>query len=468
MLFDFIGDPSKWRYYPPHHLVHSIETNCAYHKSYRNQAVTLERINQIVNHYNSYHDPYLQHVLEEMKSLELCALAMARQQFPLQARPRITELTRSLMLFVRDIPLPVIAERFAKRYGFTLGDWVYLNFAIQAYTLNQKSPLTSVSNYTESEIDSIPRDAVQPFLEMSSLTPGQIAEQYHSVREEFPIYLHIFIPSVFLKYPLIAYDDGEYLVVHPGLISRHAIDGLYRICEELDSETFHSEFADSFELYVGRVFEDLIGKNRVWTESEIQSISPGRTCDYVIDHQDCLLLVECKSARYSATLLTENAVAGDNSTGKIAEAFEQLYHTAVRINDKRLVEVLGSQWKPMLGFVVTFGDLHFTNSPSYHQSFIIPRADLPDQERWPYPLAEEPQVVSINTLEDLVIVLNSQRLSPVELVNRKLSQDYYKDGDWPPYLAAYASKVEEWALPVLKEMSDHFFSTVVGVSSAEA
>ena len=283
MVFDFLDKPAEWRYYPPHHLVHSIEVNCAYHKSYRNQQVTLQRINQIMNHYHRYYDPYLQYVLEELRDIELLALAMGRQQFSFQTQPRINELARSLILFVADTPLPVTSERFVKQYGFTMNDWIYLNLAVQTKTVVQKAPLTSASDYLESEVDSIPQDAVRPFLEMSSLTPSQVGERYHSIREKFPSYLHIFIPSIFLEYPIIAYDNGDYLVVHPGLLSGHAINGLYRACEELDSGTFHSEFADSFERYVGRLLKDLTSVNRVWTESEIQSVSPGRTCDYIVD-----------------------------------------------------------------------------------------------------------------------------------------------------------------------------------------
>lgn len=460
MVFDLVNRPYYWRYYPLHHLVHAIEANCAYHKPPRRRAVTGRHIDQVMNQYHGYYDPYLQHALQELESPESSILAMARQQFPYLGSLRGTELARCLLLFVQGDPLPGMAARFAAKHGFTMHDWVYMTVLVHGCVLERRPPVTSPANYLDSDISSIPRSAVVPFFKMSSLSPSEVAQSYRSARERFPTYLHIFIPSAFLEYPLVAYDDGTYLVVHPTLILRHAIDGLYRVCEDVDSDLFHSEFADSFERYVGEILNQLPNVNRVWTESEVQAVSPGPTCDYVVDHHDCVLLVECKSTRYSATLLTQNAVAGDNSTGKVAEGFEQIRHTALRLHAGELRTLLGSSAKPLYGFAVTFGDLRFANSPWYVQTFIIPRMHLSDQGQWSTPLDVEPQVVSVGTLEDIVITLNQQTLSPLELIRQKLSQRFSEVGDWPQYLAAYKETASEWELPALRSAFDAFTETM--------
>jgi hypothetical protein len=268
------------------------------------------------------------------------------------------------------------------------------------------------------------------------------------------------MPSVFFQYPLIAYDDGYYLVVHPTLVFNQALDGLYRACEELCGETFHSEFADSFERYVGLVLGELAGDNPLYTESEIQAASPGRACDFAVECTDCTVLVECKSVRYSATLLTENAIAKDNSTGKVADGFEQIHLTARRIRNGSLDGVLRNSRKPIFGFVVTFGDLRFANSPQYLSKFIMPRSKLSNQEHWYAPLECEPQVTSVGTLEAMVIVANHQSLSPAELVRAKLSEDYYAAGDWPAYLNSYMDQVGEWMLPALQAPLDRFYALI--------
>jgi hypothetical protein len=461
MVFELIDKPNSWRHYPLHYLIHAIEANCAYHKPPRKREFTQRHINQVMNHYHGYYDPYLQYTLQELKSLEFFALAMARQQFPYQETPGMTELARCLLLFVQGDPLHNTGARFVSDYGFTMYDWVYMTSLVRAYVLDKRPPLTYPANYLDSEIDSIPRSAVSPFLEMSSLSPGEVAAHYHAMRRGFPSYLHIFIPSVFLEYPLIAYDDGAYLAVHPTLLFRHTTNGLYRVCENMDADLFHSEFADSFERYVGKVLSQLANVNRVWTESEVQATSPGAACDYVVDHRDCILLVECKSARYSATLLTENAVAGDNSTGKVAEGFEQIHHTAHRLQAGELEPLLGSLAKPAYGFVVTFGDLRFANSPWYVQTFVIPRMHLSDHSQWPPPLDTEPQVVSIDTLEDIVIALNLAGLSPPDLIEQKLSQRFNEVGDWPQYLATtYKNGATEWELPLLRSAVDAFVAAM--------
>ncbi|MFC2031375.1 hypothetical protein ACFLWA_11705 [Chloroflexota bacterium] len=284
MIVNLVDKPRKWRYYPLHFLVHSIEVNCTYHKPYRNYPITSKRINEIMNHYKGYYDPYFQHTLEDLGDLELWALAMARQQFPLQAFPRPVELARCLRLFVEGSPLPSCADQFRRRYGFDMRDWVFLAFALCASSIARRKALISASDFLDSEIASIPRSAVQPFLQMSSLSPGQVADRYRALRQPFPAYLHVFVPSVFMEHPLIDYEDGTYLVVHPTLVFRQATDGLYRVCKELDGDVFHEEFANSFEKYVGTIAGELSDVVRVWTESEIQAVSPGRTCDYVVEH----------------------------------------------------------------------------------------------------------------------------------------------------------------------------------------
>lgn len=460
IIYRVLHDRSLWPYYPLHHLVHSIEANCAYYQTHiTTRDVTLTRVNQIMNYYKDYYDPYLEYALEQLQDIRYTVLAIARQQFAYQRDPRGTALGRSRFLFLQDEPLPKTARLFVSEYGFTMHDWVYMSFAVWAYTGARNSPTTSATNYINSEISSMPKGAVRPFLDMSSLSPTEISAFYHSIREQYPSYLHIFLPSVFLEHPLINYGHDTYLAVHPSLIFYHAVDGLYRACQKLDEQVFHREFAQSFERYVGAILNQLEGDYQVFTESEIQNVSPGRSCDYAVDDGHSIILVECKSVRYSATLLTENAIRGDNSTTKLAESFEQIQETADRIRAGKLDALFDSQGKRLLGLTVTFGRIYFANSPNYIKEFITPRMDLSAQARWPYPLDEEPQVVCVDTLEDIIAVLNETDISVTALIEAKLSEEYGVVGEWDSYLAiAYGDQGVDWDLPLLKNTVEAWFA----------
>jgi hypothetical protein len=296
LLHSVMRDPNQWAYYPPHMLVNAIEANCAYFRGHRNNEVTQDRINEILNHYKAYYDPYLRHVLEDRKSLDLLFLAMSRQQFDLQRVPTLSGFSRTLLLYVLNNPLPRSSALFESQTGFTFHDWVYMCFAVHTYMMTHSdAPLVHPDNFLSSTISSIPRTAVKPFLQRASLSPIAFGQEYRELRQRFPSYLHIFLKSVFFEHPLIAYDDGTCLVVHPYLILHHADEGLYRNCLSIASETFYGEFGQSFEKYVGSVLADFFPPETVFLESRIQSVSAGRSCDFLVDHPACLLLIECKA-----------------------------------------------------------------------------------------------------------------------------------------------------------------------------
>ncbi len=316
VIYSIIDDQNQWRYYPIHFLVNSIEANCAYHQWYHKiEDLTQARINEIMNHYQGYHDPYLEHVLDVERNLELMGLAFAKQQFPYQRYLDLPALARAIVLFSQDYPLPKTEVLFREAYELTIRDWIYLCFSIFSNTTPKKTPVTSIGNYVNTNISGFPKGSVASFFEMASLSPAQIAERYKDIRTRYPNYLHIFLPSIFLDHPLVRYDDGQYLAVHPGLIYHYSLDGLYQACQHLpDENTFYGEFGSSFERYIGTVLNKLTGEYSVLEEQEIQAVSPGKSCDYVVVTSDSIVLIECKAVRYSATLLTEGAIKGDNST----------------------------------------------------------------------------------------------------------------------------------------------------------
>ena len=463
LLHRVMRDANQWTYYPPHMLVNAVEANCAYFRGHRDNPVTPDRINEILNHYKAYYDPYLRHVLENRKSLDLLFLAMSRQQFDLQRSPTLSDFARALLLYVTNNPLPRSSVLFENHTGFTFHEWVYMCFAVHAYVMTHPdSPLISPDNFLSSTITSIPMAAVKPFFQRASLSPKAFGQEYRSLRQDYEPYLHTFLKSVFLKHPLIAYDDDNYLVVHPYLILHHADEGLYQNCLSIASKTFYGEFSRSFEKYVGSILADFFPQPSIFPESRIQSLSPGRSCDFLVNHPDCVLLVECKAIRFSSDLFTENAVRQDNSTGKVAKAFGQIYETAKRIANGELGNQLGYEGKPLVGIVVTYGELYFVNSPFYFETFISKRMDDALLEDWPGELAYSPQVMKIDSLENFLVVTRETGHSPLDLIQTKLSLPYEQTGDWPQYMKANLDKAKDRGIPILQAATDKFFRGALG------
>jgi hypothetical protein len=459
-IYESIVDQKKWRYFPLHFALNAIEANCAYHRSYRNDAFDDKWFRILANHYIGFEDPYLHYVLDGKYNLLLPFVAMARQQFIFQRYPNQAEFARSLLIFVLDNPLPKTEKLFSKKYDLNFEDWLFLCFSTLTAVFNDRPPIVSIQTYLESDILLPKKESIGNFLSLSSLTISGIRDEYIAIRSGLPTYLHGFLPSVFFDYPLIAYSNGTFLVPHPYFIFRQATEGLYRICSELDREIFAPEFSRSFERYVYKVLMEIPGVIKILREAEIQRESPGRVCDYLIDLQDCILLVECKAIRYSSKLMSEKAISQDNSTTKIVDALEQLFGLAYRLQNGELNNRLTDPRKPLIGICVTYGEIEFVNSPMYFDTFISPKIDLPEKEKlsFPKPFNVLPQIMSIETFERFIQTILEKSDSTIALMNAKLSENYFSVGDWPSFLNLKYNNEPHLQLKFLEDASNYFFN----------
>ncbi len=460
LLYRVLRDQKQWAFYPPHMVVNSIEANCAYFRGHRDQEMTLNRFNEILNHYKDNYDPYLKHVLREPGNVDLFSLAMSREQFDLQRTPSPNDFARTLQLYEVNNPLPQASCTFRDRNGISFHDWIYMCLAIYSHVSNRSSPLIHPDDYIKSSVASIPREAVPLFLKKASARPKQIGAYFRKLRETYPPHLHIFIRSAFFQTPLVVFDNGTYLVVHPYLIFHYAGEGLYIACSSLDRDTFGREFGRSFQQYTGRLLADFFPPGSIHTESELQEMSRGRTCDFLVDHPDCVLLLECKATRYSSELLTENALSKDNSTGKVADAFGQIVHTAARLRRGVFARRVPRGDKPIVGAVVTYGELYFANSSYYFDTFVSERMEVKLLQDWPSPLAHPPQIVSIGSLESMLVMARETGQSPLDIIGAKLALPFAQTGDWPQYIASYAREVTNWSIPTLDSTANAFLEEI--------
>ena len=463
ILAEVVGNNRRMAGFPPHHLIHSIEANCAYYRPQYDDPVDGDRVRRIINRYKAFRDPYLRYALEDAQVLELALLAMARQQFALQLRPNIAHFARYLYMFVENDPVPGIQDVFLAKYGFSIRDWMYLNYAAFAYTESNHVQSIAPSTFLASEVDTIPRNAVIPFLDRSSLSPDEIRPRYIQQREDRPEHLYLFIPSVFLEYPFIRFGNDSYLVVHPTMLLHHSSTRIFQICTDLGGHDFLTEFGASFEAYVGLVIQEL--GNRIITllsEDDISAVSPGRVCDYLVEFQDCLLLIECKATQYSSDYQTEAAIRNDNSTGKIADAYDQMIAVAKRIKEGGLDNELNDVNKPVFGLCVTYGEILAINS-SFYTRQIRSRMDTEVQSPWYYPVDFPLQAVSIGTFEEITKILLSTEITLNGLFALRGGEDYLEKGDWDQFTERILHENDQdHVIPLLRDTAEQFFKDIMG------
>lgn len=455
-LLGVLSNQNQWGTYPPHIIVKSIEANCAYFRNYRTAVLDERRFNEIISLQTDYYDPYLRYVLQDLQDLDLFALAMSREQFELQHTPTLDLFARSIILYSDSPQLSRSRELFEARTQITISDWIFLCFIITSVVYGHDVSIFHLRNILESDIKSMPRAAAPYFLECASATPSQIGTLYKNIRQRHSPHLHIFLKSSFFSKPLLNIGEDNYLVVHPYLIFNHADQGIYDICISEFQDVFSNEFGASFEKYVGELLGEFYSPDSIINEGKMADLIEGRVCDYVIELSDCILLVECKATKYSADLLTENAILHDNSTGKIANAFEQIRNTGARIVDSQLDLLICDNSKPLVAISVFYGDLYFANSDGYFERFIRNRMDPDFLGDWPEPLLVRPQIMKIDTFERFLTVCREKKFSPKELIDQKVRLPYEQVGDWQAFIHARSTDISNWEIKLLSDAGKRF------------
>ena len=227
---------------------------------------------------------------------------------------------------------------------------------------------------------------------------------------------------------------------------------------KLGGEVFGKEFGDVFESYVGDLLQKLENVVLVLRERDLQIAEDDSACDYAVIIDDCVLLVECKAVRFSADLATENAIRGDNSTTKIAHAISQILVTAERITRGSVPGIPDVPENKIIGIVVTLGRIFFANSPEYIERYVHP--GLSETLHRTQALGYQPQILSIDALEDMITVLNAESIGIHKLVERKLQDEYSSVGDWDPYLYnKYNNTGVNWSALLPLSVVDDFLET---------
>jgi len=447
---------------PPHNLLHSIEANCAYHKDGYDEPLSWNRFAKIMNLYHDYGDsPFLTYTIKE--NPERFFLMMARQQFELQNTPSKSYMARVWSLFVNNPYTALLREESKKKFGISMEQWFHLAFLSWAAANQQDNCMFRKDIFLSCDFYNVTQDVIETFYRYTSLSIGQIKENYLSVRKQEERAFHFLIRSVFLARPIIDLEDGNMIAPYPNLIFINSGEGLLELVSSI--KNYDVDISKSFEAYVEQLLKCLDNKIQIISSNELEAVvkrtTRGKSCDFLVETDTEIILVECKATTFTAKMFTDNAILNNNSTSKIAKALVQLYTTAYDLS-KGVFDALNiDKNKPTIGIVVTLGEIPLVNSEWYFNSFIIARAD----NKLTFPIfpsiamKSEPISMSVDSFEKLITVLNNSKTNIMDLYEQKERKGYGTVGDWNSYLRSQL-KAGYKLLSIIQANEEQFFESM--------
>jgi hypothetical protein len=454
-------DSKKFVQIPPHIIIHSIEANCAYWKEGYRDPVTWNAIAKIINTYHDFVDTYQLNVISE--SLERFFLMMHREQIPLQKRASWAHFLRSWILFVRDDSMTKSRQEFDSHYDITMDQWVKACLLCWMISIQEAGGSFLIKMLDNPKI-MISQETLNNFLKYSAMSPREIGRYFLDMRKNEPYKFHSLIRSCFFEKPIVKFSDDSLVVPHTHLLFHHAGEGLYRLASTL--EVFAVEFGDSFEGYIKKVLNSLKKAITILDSKEMEKTSTGKSCDFLVETKDTIILIECKACSFTANRLTDTVIENNNSTGKVSKGLVQIYTTAKDLENGRFDKFGIDHSKTTIGIVVTFGEIPSANSEWYFKEFFLKRADKKLNEVI-YPskqMTRRPIVIDVSGFERLVITLNSDTKTLQGLYDKKLSEGYHATGEWGIWLASLLDSEDLELLPFMQDAKIDFFDDL-GIST---
>jgi hypothetical protein len=328
--------------------------------------------------------------------------------------------------------------------------------------VNDAASRINVKTIESSDFVTVNKRSIDPYLELTCITPSEIRNDFLGHMKE-PLEFHFLNRYVFVERPIMNLGGGNLVAPNPNFVMLNASEGLYRLSSE--TEGFDTNFGKSFESYTEELLGCIDNKVNFVRNEELERLASGKSCDFLLEFEDHLLLIECKATSLTVNKLTENAILNNNSTVKIAQGIVQIYATAQDICRGVFDALNVENKKPILGMVVTFGEIPLVNTDWYN-AFIWKRRE--EELKSPiYPnekVKGKPVVVSISTLEEVVIYLNSSGVSFAELYREKESLPP-NSGDWDAFMSSKLSEIQGKMnkMPFVDEQISNFF-ICLGVS----
>ena len=441
---------------PPHILLRSVEANAAYWRNGSSYDLNERRFQQVLHVYMQHNDPLL--LSFAAKDLTAMLILFDREQFQLQFHYNIIETVRNWVIFIEGNPMPKTTSEMVKRFGINPLHWVQLAYLAFAKVINEPNSRLTYQNMVETAKQIMPAEAVDAFARRTTWTREQLGHHYMAVREETPKQFHSFIRSAFLERPVLDFGQGRWLIPDPPLMIHHMGIGLYRMLLEVwrDEEPLRSEFTDSFERYVERVLDSCNDKIGLHCAKIINRLANGKSCDFILETDATIVLLECKAVAFQKNLLLPKAMQEDSSTARLVTAGRQLGQTYKDLQDGLFNKLITDRSKPVVAIVATYGEIPYVNSEWYFEKIISARAEHDNHplESSTFGLPTRPVVMSLRILEMFIIAVNSLALSPHELIREKEAHNQLSMGEWGNFLKRKLGQERPRWLPFVEPAHD--------------
>lgn len=455
ILDDTIKNPNLMSYWPPHYLIHSIEANCAYHFSYRQDTLDQNKLIRIMNFYKQYFDPVAKYFLTKVDDgLYPFLINMARQQFHLQEQFGKHNLGRAIYLFYKG-NYKKSEELFKEKFGMNYTEWLIVGFGVFAGTHDKSPAMISPEYFLKADYKIANDNAVINFFKLISTTPEEVKIFFKSVREKIGLNIapqyETYIQGIFAEKPLLKFHDNCFLVVHKPLLLKKIAEGIFDLSKSQGD--FGNEFGKTFENYVEKLLLEYIPKEKIIAEKDLQKFTKEKVCDFIIVEKDFLYLIECKGTEYSSYIATINAMKKDNSTKKISSGIVQLGSTAKQIKNNCFQELLGdTKSKKLISSIITFKQLYLVNIKWYWENVTTSLINEELKREIESTFAYKPQILSISELEQLLDYSSKNSINYFEIFKEKLTQSESLTGDCSIFLKNDNHKVD-----LLLKTFDSFF-----------
>ncbi|TKJ36596.1 hypothetical protein CEE37_15055 [candidate division LCP-89 bacterium B3_LCP] len=440
---------------PPHFILNSIEFCCAFHRKTHSNHTDEKKFFEIMRIFKQYKDPFVE--FASLKDIDYALSYQMCLQLPIQHVYGRYDIARGLAIFHNNDPIPLCAESFMEKFGYSIRDWFYMHWIIHAIQFDSRNlnNVFSDSFLLNANISSLPKDSVKPFLKFISIDVPEIKTIINKRKISNP-HLILSYPSIFIEHPVIHFDNGKYMVVHDEYLLNNSWAGLIKIMRQW--EEFSSEMKGSFHAYVKRVTRDILPDTIIHGDREIEKLSLGRSCDFIFEFKDCILLVECKSIIYAKELFTEEAKKHDTSAHKIVDGIIQIISTANNIRNGRYGELFEGSGKDLYAIILTFGYIPSANSDEFWNSIITPALTAKDShhDKSISVLKYKPQIFDIRSYEWLLLIAATKSGEISKILDEKLIEPYHTVGDWPLYLERKLPR--EYNIKFLDNILENFFN----------
>ena len=304
----------------------------------------LKNRNSCVSHIRRIRDAYID--LSDTNKIFLEMNRMSHQQFIWQTNYNYTSIYRYFKIF-NDNTLNSLIE---EKYNLSVFDIIKSGLVLFTFF----SMNFNLSTDFEEQLANVNTDVINKFLLKHATIIDSLRNYISDARRYDDTLLYAFNPI--RKYPLLNINNFIYCPI-PKLLYWQITSGIYYSI--FSHASFDNAFGYSFQNYLMELIEKVNSNNSLSIHpEEIYGTPEKRTADIIIEDDDSILFIECKTKRmvWRAKELLTDTLDLEIDIDIISNAFYQLYKTLQDYLDNLYPHLSFNPTKKIYLMVVTLED----------------------------------------------------------------------------------------------------------------